>query len=242
MADVEQWAERLAAHPAGPLVTAGAALVVVLSPGLWRWARTVITIVHEGGHALAAVLVGRRLHGIRLHTDTSGLTVSRGKRTGPGMVFTAFAGYPAPAVLGLGFAVLVRFGLPDVVLLVAAIMLLGVLIVVRNAFGFVAVIATAAGLAVVVYLGGPRIEAAFVAAIAWFLMLGSLRATLDLRSLRRAGGAGDSDVDQLGRLTGIPGGLWWFVMVLGALVCLVVGGLPLLEPVVSALTAAAADR
>lgn len=97
-------------------------------------------------------------------------------------------------------------------------------------------------MAVVVYLGGPRIEAAFVAAIAWFLMLGSLRATLDLRSLRRAGGAGDSDVDQLGRLTGIPGGLWWFVMVLGALVCLVVGGLPLLEPVMSALTAAAADR
>lgn len=68
---------------------------MVLSGGPWRLARRVLTMVHEGGHALAAVLVGRRLEGILLHSDTSGLTVSRGKRTGPGMVLTALAGYRA---------------------------------------------------------------------------------------------------------------------------------------------------
>ena len=40
---------------------------------------------------------GRRLDGIRLHSDTSGLTVSRGKPTGIGMVLTAAAGYTAPS-------------------------------------------------------------------------------------------------------------------------------------------------
>ena len=61
-----------------------------------------ITIVHEAGHALVAVLVGRRLSGIRLHSDTSGLTLTKGKPYGPGMVLTALAGYVAPSLLGLG--------------------------------------------------------------------------------------------------------------------------------------------
>ena len=65
-------------------LTALAALVVVLNTGSWRVAGKVITIAHEGGHALVSVLSGRRLDGIRLHTDSSGVTYSRGKRTGPG--------------------------------------------------------------------------------------------------------------------------------------------------------------
>ena len=39
-----------------------------------------VTIAHEGGHAVAALLTGRRLRGIRLHSDTSGLTLSAGTR------------------------------------------------------------------------------------------------------------------------------------------------------------------
>ena len=45
--------------------------------------------MHEAGHALTAVLTGRRLTGIRLHSDTSGLTLSTGRPSGPGMVATA---------------------------------------------------------------------------------------------------------------------------------------------------------
>ena len=45
-------------------------------------ARHVVTIVHEGAHGLAAWATGRQLAGIRLHSDTSGVTVSRGRATG----------------------------------------------------------------------------------------------------------------------------------------------------------------
>jgi Peptidase M50B-like len=65
------------------------ALVVVLDVRGWQLARNAITIAHEGGHALVSVLTGRRLEGIRLHSDTSGETVSRGRGSGPGMVLTA---------------------------------------------------------------------------------------------------------------------------------------------------------
>ena len=58
------------------------------------------------GHALVSVLTGRRLEGIRLHSDTSGETVSRGRGSGPGMVLTAAAGDLTPPLLGAGAAVL----------------------------------------------------------------------------------------------------------------------------------------
>ena len=59
-------------------VTGLAAVLVVLNAGSWRLAGKVITIAHEGGHALVSVLSGRRLEGIRLHADSSGVTYSRG--------------------------------------------------------------------------------------------------------------------------------------------------------------------
>ena len=84
------------------LATLAAALAAVVPHGVWRIARNAITIAHEGGHGLVALLTGRSLSGIRLHSDTSGLTVSRGKPTGLGMILTAAAGYTAPPLLGLG--------------------------------------------------------------------------------------------------------------------------------------------
>jgi Peptidase M50B-like len=78
-------------------VTGLAALLVVLNAGSWRLAGKVITIAHEGGHALVSVLSGRRLEGIRLHADNSGVTYSRGRRRGPGLVLTASAGYVTPS-------------------------------------------------------------------------------------------------------------------------------------------------
>ncbi len=77
----------------GPaLVAVALAAVLVLVPAAWRLTRHAVTIVHEGGHGLAATLSGRRLAGIRLHSDTSGLTVSVGRPRGPGMVVTRAPG------------------------------------------------------------------------------------------------------------------------------------------------------
>ena len=66
------------------LGAAAVAAVLVLSPALWRTTRHAVTIAHEGAHGVAALASGRRLAGIRLHSDTSGLTVSAGRPTGPG--------------------------------------------------------------------------------------------------------------------------------------------------------------
>nr|WP_245614037.1 M50 family metallopeptidase [Actinokineospora inagensis] len=190
------------------LVAAAAALVVVLVNGLWRPARNVITIVHEAGHAVVAVLAGRRLAGIRLHSDTSGVTLSRGKADGPGMVCTALAGYVAPSVLGLVFAALLAADRVTAVLVVCGILLFAVLVVVRNAYGVFSVVLTGVVLFAVSWLAPDRIQAGFAYLIAWFLLVGGVRPVVELQAKRSRGQAPESDADQLARLTGAPGFFW----------------------------------
>ncbi|HWD02841.1 MAG TPA: M50 family metallopeptidase [Amycolatopsis sp.] len=216
------------------LVTGGVALLIMLAGGTpWRFARNVITIVHEAGHALAALLVGRRLRSIKLHSDTSGVTVSRGKPEGPGMAFTALAGYVAPSVLGLLFASLVGQDLITAVLVLAAVMLLGVLIMVRNAYGVFTVVASAVVLGLVALVAPQVVQAPFVYLLTWFLLFGGVRPVVELQVKRHRGQARDSDADQLGRLTAVPPVLWVLVFGVLTLSCLVAGAVWLLQPVVT---------
>ncbi|WP_460403378.1 M50 family metallopeptidase [Actinophytocola sediminis] len=204
------------------LVTAGVALVVVALSVLWRPARHVITIVHEAGHALVAVLAGRRLAGIRLHSDTSGLTVSKGKPYGPGMVLTGFAGYVAPSLLGLGFAALLGAERVTGLLVACVLLLLGVLVMVRNVYGVFSVLASGAVLVGVAWLAQDEVQSAFAHVITWLLLLGGLRSVVELQAKRRRGRARDSDADQLARLTGAPGLFWVGIFLLVDVGCLVV--------------------
>src|SRR5690625_4327120 len=48
------------------LAAAVAALIAVVLPPLWRYARLAVTIVHELGHAAVGILVGRRFTGFEI--------------------------------------------------------------------------------------------------------------------------------------------------------------------------------
>lgn len=190
------------------LVTAAVALVLVGSHRPWRVLRTIITIAHEGGHAVTALLVGRRLAGMRLHADTSGVTLSRGRPTGPGMVATAFAGYVSPCVLGLGAAVVAATDWYLLPLVVGVVLLVGMLLAVRNVFGAVALLLTGAALVAVVVYAPAQVQRASVSLLAWFLLLGGLRAIGELPWSRRSRRGMESDADLLARLTRVPAMVW----------------------------------
>ncbi|MER7709321.1 M50 family metallopeptidase [Streptomyces werraensis] len=205
------------------VATLVAALAVVVPQAPWRIARNAVTIAHEGGHGLVALLTGRTLTGIRLHSDTSGLTVSRGKPTGIGMILTAAAGYTAPPLLGLGGAALLGAGRITLLLWLATALLLAVLVMIRNAYGAVSVLVTGSTFVLVSWLAGPQVQAAFAYAVVWFLLLGGVRPAFELQAKRRRGGAGDSDADQLSRLTHVPAGMWLFLFH-AVSVCSLLGG------------------
>lgn len=205
----------------GVLLAAVLALLAVGSTAVWRWTRTVVTIAHEGGHALVAVLAGRGLTGIRLHADTSGLTVSTGARRGPGLVLTFLGGYPAPSVLGMGGAALVAADRAALMLWIAVGLLVAALVHVRNAYGVFAVLATGALVGAVAWWGGPGLRDGFAAALCWFLLFGGVRAVYELRRTTR-GWHGRSDADMLGALTWVPRALWVLLFGLVAAAALVV--------------------
>lgn len=206
------------------IATGLVALAVVVPHGIWRVARNAITIAHEGGHGLVALLTGRRLDGIRLHSDTSGLTVSRGKPTGIGMILTAASGYTAPPLLGLAGAALLAADHITAFLWVATALLIVMLVMIRNAYGALTVIVTGGTFLLVSWLTSSQVQAAFAYAVVWFLLLGGVRPAFELQSKRRRGGAGDSDADQLSRLTHVPAGMWLFLFHAVSLCSLIGGG------------------
>ena len=199
------------------------ALAVVLNNGSWRLAGKVITIAHEGGHALVSVLSGRRLDGIRLHADSSGVTYSRGRRNGPGLVLTATAGYIMPSLLGAGAAWLLAARHLTAMLWLALVLLAATFLAVRNLFGATAVLVTAAGVFAVSYYATAVVQAGFAYLAAWFLLFGGVRPVVELARGRHRRWARGSDAEQLAQLTGAPAGLWVTVFVLVSLAALAVG-------------------
>ena len=220
-------------------LTALVALAAVLNTGSWRLTGKVITIAHEGGHALISLLSGRRLDGIRLHSDSSGVTYSRGKRTGPGLVLTAAAGYVMPSLLGAGAAWLLAERHLTAMLWLALVLLAATFLAIRNLFGGLAVLVTAGGVFAVSYYASPSVQGGFGYLAAWFLLFGGLRPVVELArgsmgsagsSSRRQRWTRGSDADQLARLTGAPAGLWITLFMLVALAALAVGVVLLVPP------------
>ena len=237
------WDRVTGTQPAPPdwvvAVSGAVALVVVVNGWFWHLARNAITIAHEGGHALVSVLAGRRLQGIRLHSDTSGETRSRGRPDGPGLVLTTMAGYLTPPLLGAGAACLLAAHHVVLLLWLVLVLLAATLLAIRNAYGALAVLVTAAAVVAVTWLATARVQAGFGYAAAWFLLLGGVRPVVELqrsrgraRRYRRAAGPGrvmwqgrapQSDADQLAGLTGVPGGVWVALFLLVAFAALALG-------------------
>ena len=184
----------------------GAALALI--PPVWHYSRHVVTLVHEAGHAVVALATGRRLNAIRLHTDTSGLTVSSGRPRGPGMVATAAAGYLAPSALGLVCIGLVAAEHTAWALWAGLATLALMLLHIRNWFGLVVVGLAGGAVAVLIWRTTSDVQDAAASVFAWFLLVAAPRSTLDLWSHRRRSRTRTSDADILARLTHLPAGVW----------------------------------
>lgn len=203
-----------------PLSWPGAAALALVAVALtWHRGgrlpvRRFSTMIHESGHALASLLTGGRVRGMRLHADGSGLTWSRGA---PGWrrVVVLAAGYPAPALAGLAGAQMVAAGY-HAGLLVGLVALCAVLLVVlRNLFGVWLAVATGAGVSLLSWLAPPVLLSVTAYLVVWSLLFASARDMVDLHRSRSTPAYRGSDPAQLARLTGIPAGVW---LALGALI------------------------
>lgn len=211
----------LVTQPVPEPVTVAVLGVVALALVLVAWpvTRMIITIIHEAGHAAVALLTGRRLTGIRLHSDTSGLTVSRGRPHGPGMVATLLAGYLAPALVGFGAAGLLASERAALLLALLVVVLSLMLVMIRNFFGLLVLIIGLAVVGSVVWFLEPVQQSWVAYVLTWTLLLAAPRPVLEMwRQRSRA-----SDAAQLARITLLPRSVWTAVFLVGTVACLVAG-------------------
>lgn len=210
------------------LVIASVALGCVLIA--WPAVRMVVTVCHEAGHAVAATLTGRSLQGIRVHSDSSGVTLTRGRPTGPGMVITLLAGYPAASLVGLLAAAVAGAGHAVGMLWLLVGLLALMLLKIRNVHGALVVLGLGAALAMATWFAPTESLVWLAYAVAWTFLLAGPRPVLEsaLRSRTTPG----SDAAQLARLTHLPRLFWiavWLAATLGALALGTAWMLPILR-------------
>ncbi|MFI7420574.1 M50 family metallopeptidase [Nonomuraea sp. NPDC049684] len=205
------------------LVSALAALAVVAFRTPWQVSRGLITIAHEGGHAVMALLTRRKLEGIRLHSDTSGVTLTRGRPNGPGMVLTALAGYLAPSLLGLAAAWLTEQGRITLLIWSVLLFLVCMLLLIRNLYGALILLVTGGAVFALSMYAPAEVQQIVAMVATWFLLFGGVRPIVELQRKRRRRQARDSDADQLARLTFLPGGFYVFFFLVVAAVSVVFG-------------------
>ena len=208
----EVWQRATAVQPPpAPVVVALAAVIagaLVLPRAIWPYTRMLVTITHEGAHGVAALVTGRRLQGIRLHSDTSGLTVSSGRPSGLGMVIMLLAGYLGPAVVGLGAVGLLIAGHSLGLLWLFVILLALLLVQIRNFYGFVLIVGCAVGLILVSWYLPATMQSGLAYVLTWTLLLAAPKPVTELIRQRRGGRAPYSDADQLATLTRVPASVW----------------------------------
>lgn len=197
------------------------ALMLVVFTGTWT--ESIVTVAHEGGHVVTAILSGRNPRGFVVKEDSGGGETTLDGGWGVSLIFVGLAGYVTPPVLGLAGANLVLAGKSWSVLWATLVLLAGSFLYARGVFTNLIVLLAGAGIGWVAVTGGEDVQALLAVTLVWIMLFGGVRQLLGQKL-----GVSGSDAAQLSRVTWIPAILWvalfWFV----AIVCLWVGGRRLL--------------
>jgi hypothetical protein len=202
--------ETLASLPSEQVMAvAVVAIALAVYRPTWNVLGYPVTIVHELGHALAALVVGYRLHGITVNSDMSGATNFAGRGTFR-VLWTMWWGYPAPAVAGAALLWAAAEGWAKVALAVLVAFLLLTFLLSRSWHTVVVVLATGVSLGLIGWYGEPWLQNIVVFGLAWLLFVGSVRALWSVskaHATRR--GLQSSDAYLMSRHARIvPGAIW----------------------------------
>src|SRR5689334_11654031 len=118
---------------AGLAWTTGIVAFVAAVP-LWRYTTNVITIAHEGGHAVFGRMCGTAVKHVKIFRNGTGEMLP-GRENAVSKFVSLVAGYLGPSIFGFGGVQLLVNGFaPRVVLLLTLVFLAGVLVMTRNLF------------------------------------------------------------------------------------------------------------
>jgi Peptidase M50B-like len=206
--------------------TTGIVAFVAAVP-LWRYTTNVITIAHEGGHAVFGWLFGTTVQHVKIF-HAGGGEMQPASQNWLSAFVSLIAGYLGPSIFGFaGVQMLIRGFEPRSFLLLSLVFLAGVLIMVRNLFGVFVILFVGAVLWVVAMRSSAPVQLAFTYVWVWFLLMGGARQVPELFWAVRADGTTDAGMLQKHTLIGDV--VWLFLFWLLSLGALVYGGALLLR-------------
>jgi hypothetical protein len=209
--------------PVGPpsyaMAFTGLAVALVLVLGLWEIAGHAGTIAHEGAHVVGMILFERGVSKVTVDYERGQHQGATYEPEGSGFfsVLATIVGYYGPPLFGLLGAALLVHGSATGVLWVFLLLLGGLLLLVRNLFGFLIVAATGALFYLTVTYGSAQAQVVVACSWVWLLLISGVVTAFE----HFRGGA---DYGILWRRTWIPGFIWATLSVAVALACLWYGG------------------
>jgi hypothetical protein len=178
-------------------------MLVAVEP-LWRVVRLAVTLVHELGHAVVGVLVGRQFTGFVLRGDMSGHAVTRGPVRGAGRVASTWSGYPMPALLGAAMVLAAGRGWAAPVITTGLAVLLFALVRVRSGLTVLVMVVAIAGSAALWWWRDDALQTQVLVGLGVILVIGAWRHLAAVLQDRTRG----SDPGVLASLTRLPRAVW----------------------------------
>ncbi|MCO1658321.1 M50 family metallopeptidase [Pseudonocardia humida] len=188
-------------------------LLLVVFTG--TWAGSLVTVAHESGHIVGALLTLRDHAGFQLNDDGSAFTTVSRSRWSFGGLIAAFAGYPLPPLLGLGGAAVVADGNAWAVLWSALALLVWAFMQAANALANAVTLLASIGVGWVALTGSPELKAAIAVGLVWLMLIGGA-----LDSTTRLSRAAKSDAEYMSRWTLVPRIAWHGIWALIGVLCL----------------------
>jgi hypothetical protein len=197
--------------------------IAVLGPALWKIATHAETVVHEAAHAMVGLVAGRRIRRVEINPNGGGST-RLVPQAGFGYGVATFAGYVGPSAVGLLAAWLISVGRIVAVLWLGGLLLAAMVLMVRNFFGGIVILACGALLYAILRYATAGVETAIAYGVTWFLLLSAPKDAL--RVAKKPKDVADAKI--LAGMTILWPSAWCFLWLVGTIAALVVGGAILL--------------
>lgn len=187
-------------------------VILLRLPLTGRYFRTLNTLLHESGHAVAAILTSGEVIRIELNSDTSGTALTKSSSKFRAFLVT-FCGYPFAALASGGLLWLsAHHQYRYVFLILLTICLLNLMLFVRNSYGLVWLITFTIIITFIAWYQHALLTEIFSTLISLIAFAETILSTITIAYLgcflpKKAG-----DITNLGRISQIPAFIWAFLL------------------------------
>lgn len=183
-------------------------VIVLRIPVIGPYFRTVNTLLHESGHALAAILTSGEVVHVELNADTSGTAFTKSGSKFRAML-VSFSGYPFAALAsGMLIWLSVTNQYRVVFLILLSLALLNLMLFVRNTYGIVWLMTFSGLIVFVAWFDKMPLTSIFTLAISLIAFAETIMSTLVILYLGLALPRKAGDLTNLARASRVPAAFW----------------------------------